>query len=277
VYSVRHRVIVIRLCIPILALGLIVGGLLLVINPIVVYAQPSKAQHALSAFATSGTTVRYTANSTTGGFAASGNYTLEATEIIGTNAHLNYLPDPLYPTLTFTAATMNGFSLSHPFYSTALLLSSNGTVTATGVAIQTSLFKDVSTALKSFVNKADLLVLAAGGTVKQLVMKNVTLTVDHSLNTDTFAATSFHLAIITNLPQITAVPPDETPTPTATPSDTATPLPGVTPTATPPDTATPLPGVTPLPGPNPTPIPSPTPPPKKCQCLLLICLCPSAS
>ncbi|BCL83246.1 hypothetical protein ccbrp13_57110 [Ktedonobacteria bacterium brp13] len=274
-YFVRHRVI--RLCIPILTLGLIVGGLLLVINPIVVYAQPSKAQNALSTFATSGTTVRYTANSTTGGFAASGNYTLEATEIIGTNAHLNYLPDPLYPTLTFTAATMNGFSLSHPFYSTALLLSSNGTVTATGVAIKTSVLQDVSTALKSFVNKADLLVLATGGTVKQLVMKNVTLTVDHSLNTDTFAATSFHLAITSDLPQITAVPPDETPTPTATPSDTATPSPGVTPTATPPYTATPLPGVTPSPGPNPIPTPSPTPPPKKCQCLLLICLCPSAS
>ncbi len=268
-YSVRHRVI--RLCIPILALGLMIGGLLLVINPLVVYAHPSKAQNALSAFSTSGTAMRYTANSTTGGFTASGNYTLEATEIIGTNAHLNVLPDPLYPTLTFTAATMNGFSLSHPFYSTALLLSSNGTVMATGVAIKTSLLQDVSTALKSFVNKADLLVLAAGGTVKQLVMKNVTLTVDYSLNTDTFAATSFHLAITTELPQIEAVPPDETPTPTATSS------PGVTPTATPSVTATPSPGVTPSPEPNPTPTSSPTPPHKKCQCLLLICLCSSTS
>jgi hypothetical protein len=259
-----------------------VGGLLLVINPIVVYAQPSKAQNVLSAFSTSGTTMRYTGNNTTKGFAAAGNYTLEATEIIGTNAHLNVLPDPLYPTLTFTAATMNGFSLSHPFYSTALLLSSNGTVTATGVAIKTSLFKDVNTALKSFVNKADLLVLAAGGTVKQLVMKNVTLTVDSSLNTDTFAATSFHLAITTDLPQIKAIPPVETPTPTATatpspgvtPTATVTPSPGVTPTAT----ATPLPGMTPTVTPSPGPNPSPTPPPhKKCQCLLLICLCPSTS
>ncbi|GCE20122.1 hypothetical protein [Dictyobacter kobayashii] len=266
-YSVRHRVI--RLCIPILMLGLIIEGLLLVINPVVAYAQPLKAQNALSAFATSGTKVHYTANSATHGFEAAGNYTLEASEIIGTNAHLNLLSDPLYPTLTFTAATMSGFSLSHPFYSTALLLSSNGTVTATGVAIKTSLFKDVGTALKSFANKADLLVLATGGTVGQLVMKNVNLTVDHSLNTDTFAAAGFHLAITTNLPNITAVPPSDAPTPTTTPSATST--------ATPSQKVTPTPTATPAPGPTPVATPTPTPPHKKCRCLFLICWCTSSS
>ncbi|GHO83970.1 hypothetical protein [Dictyobacter formicarum] len=264
-YSVRHRVI--RLCIPILILGLIVGGSILTINPVAVYAQPSTAQNTLSAFSNSGTTVRDTVHGTTRGFEAAGNYTLEATEIIGTNAHLNLLSDPLYPTLTFSAATMDGFSLSHPFYSTALLLSSTGTVTATGVAIKTGLFKDVDTGLKSFVNKTDLLVLAAGGTVSRLEMRNVTLTVDHSINADTFAASGFHLAITTDLPHLTAVPPTDTPTPTATATATGTA------TATPTGTATPASGVTPSPQPGPTPTETPTPPQKNCPCLLLICWC----
>ncbi|GLV53563.1 hypothetical protein KDH_04160 [Dictyobacter sp. S3.2.2.5] len=262
-YPVRHRVI--RLCIPILIFCLFVGSLLLTINPVAVYAHPTEMQDTLSAFAHAGIAVRTNAHNTAQGFAASGDYTLEATQIIGTNAHLNLLSDPLFPTLTFSSATMEGFSLSHPFYSTALLLSATGTVETTGVAIKTGLFRDIGTGLKSFANKADLLILAAGGTVPRLVMRNVTLTVDHSLNTDTFAASGFHLVITTDLPHLTAVPPTDTPMPTDTPTATAS--------ATPTGTATSTPVATPGPQPGPTPTETPTPPKKKCRCLLLICWC----
>ncbi|GCE30236.1 hypothetical protein KDA_57200 [Dictyobacter alpinus] len=259
-YSVRRSFI--RLCIPILVPGVIIAVLFLLINPLVVYAQPANQ---VRTFATSDSAMNYMTKSAAGRLAATGNYTLEATEIIGTNAHLSLFPDPLYPTLTFATATMNGFSLSHPFNGTALLLSSTGTVTTTGVAIKTSLFKDIGTALKSFANKADLLVLATGGTVKQLIMRNVTLTVDRSLNTDVFVATGFQLAITTDLPHMQATPPTDTPTPTATPT------PGTTPTPT----ATSTPTVTPTPQPGLTPTLTPTPPHKKCRCLLFICWCSS--
>ncbi|GHO70130.1 hypothetical protein KSC_090220 [Ktedonobacter sp. SOSP1-52] len=263
-YSLRRNVI--RLCIPILSLGLIMGTILLLMHPVEAYAHPSQSQDTLSAFSSSGIKVNYSSN---GAFAASGDYTLEATEIIGTNAHMNSLPDPLHPTLTFSASTMTGFSLSHPFYGVNLVLSSNGSVSATGVAIKTGLFQDVNTGLKSFANKADLLILAAGGTVPRLVMKNVTLKVDRSIYANTFTVTSFHMVVSATAPApLKASPPTDTPSSTVTPS----------PTKTPPTKGTPLPTGTPslpLPLPTLTPpsVPTPTPTPKKCPCLLLCLIC----
>lgn len=102
-----------------------------------------------------------------------GSFTLTAIEIVGTNAHLS-LADPLHPTLSFSAVTIQGLKLTH----LSITLSANGTVSGSGVAIKTSVFKDLVTALRSFTNKADLLVLLVGKTVKTLVMKNVTLQVD---------------------------------------------------------------------------------------------------
>jgi hypothetical protein len=261
VYSLRQNVI--RLCIPILSLSLLVGTMLL-INPVAAYAHPSQSQNPLNIFSSSGIKVIYASNSTKK-FAASGNYILKATEIIGTDAHMSTLPDPFHPTLTFTATTITGFSLSHPFYGMALLLTSNGTVTATGVAIKTGLFKDLHTALQSFVDKADLLILAAGGTVKRLVMKNVTLIVDRYITADTFAVTSFHLALTAATQQMMQAPPSS---PVVTPPPSQ-----LNPIQTPSSVPTPKPTPTPTPAPKPKPTPIPTPTPTHgCLCGLL-CLC----
>jgi hypothetical protein len=156
---------------------------------------------------------------------------------------------------------MTGFSLSHPFYGVNLVLSSNGSVSATGVAIKTGLFQDVNTGLKSFANKADLLILAAGGTVPRLVMKNVTLKVDTSIYANTFTVTSFKMAVSETAPApLKASPPTDTPSPTKTPPAKGTPIPTGTPSV-------------PLPTLTPPSIPTPTPTPKKCPCLLLCLIC----
>lgn len=257
----------IKLCITIFALMLSVSAFLLPVHPDLVHASPSQSQIALNAFSSNGTRTHYSngANGAFKDFAASGDYTLTATQIVGTDAHLSLLPDPIHPTFTFTTTTISGFGLSHPFSGTDVLLSADGPVSATGVAIKTSVFQDIGTALKSFANKADLLVLAAGGTVKNLVMTNVTLIIDSSLMTDTFSANSFHLAITTNLPHLVARPPVNSPSATPTPTTTQTP----TATQTPGGVGTPTPTVTD----TPTPI-IPTPTPTKCPCILfIICFC----
>ncbi len=258
-YSLRQHII--RLCVPIFSLSLLVGTMLL-INPVAAYAHSSQSQNPLNIFSSSGIT---------GELVASGDYILKATEIIGTDAHMNKFPDPSHPTLTFTATTITGFSLSHSFYGMTLVLTSDGMVTATGVAIKTGLFKDISTGLQSFANKADLVVLAVGGTVKRLVMKNVTLMVDRFIDADTFVITSFHLVLATGTQQINTTPSRAvTPSPTVTsslPQPKLTPTPISIPIPTPTHISIPVP--TPTPTPRSVPTPTPTP---KCLCLLL-CLC----
>jgi hypothetical protein len=247
VYSLRQNII--RLCIPIFSLSLLMGTMLL-INPVAAYAHSSQSQNPLNIFSSSGIA---------GELVASGDYILKATEIIGTDAHMNKFPDPSHPTLTFTATTITGFSLSHSFYGMTLVLTSDGMVTATGVAIKTGLFKDINTGLQSFANKADLVVLAVGGTVKRLVMKNVTLMVDRFIDAATFVITSFHLVLATGTQQV-----NTTPSPAATPSPTVT-------SSLPQPKLTPTPISIPIPTPTHISIPTPTPTPK-CLCLLL-CLC----
>jgi hypothetical protein len=110
--------------------------------------------------------------------AAATSFTLAATSIVGTNAHLDLLPDLLYPVLSFSAVTIEGMTLTH----LSLRLSATGTITGSSVSIKTSVFQDLVTALSSFTNKADLLVLVAGGTVGTLTMKNVSLQVDRYVN-----------------------------------------------------------------------------------------------
>src|SRR5258708_1152927 len=248
---------------------------MLLINPVAAYAHSSQSQNSLNIFSSSGIT---------GELVASGDYILKATEIIGTDAHMNKFPDPSHPTLTFTATTITGFSLSHSFYGMTLVLTSDGMVTATGVAIKTGLFKDINTGLQSFANKADLVVLAVGGTVKRLVMKNVTLMVDRFIDAATFVITSFHLVLATGTQQVntTAPAPTVTPSPTTSPSPTASPSATASPSLpqpklTPTPISIPIPTPThisiPIPTPTPTPrsVPTPTPTPT-CLCLLL-CLC----
>lgn len=110
----------------------------------------------------------------------SGSFTLTATEIIGTNAHLD-ITDILHPVLTFSAVTIEGMKLTH----LSMTLSATGSVSGSGVAIKTSVFKDLVTALSSFTDKADLLKLLVGATVKTLIMKHVTLQVDRYIQMQT--------------------------------------------------------------------------------------------
>lgn len=113
-------------------------------------------------------------------FAVNGAFTLTATLIVANNAHLD-TADFLHPVLTFSSTSIQGLKIT----SLAITLSATGTVTGSGVAIKTSVFRDLVTALSSFTNKADLLLLLAGVTVKTLTMKNVRLQVDRYIHMQT--------------------------------------------------------------------------------------------
>ncbi len=119
---------------------------------------------------------------------------MRATEIIGTDAHLSLLPDPLHPVLTFSATTISGLQISRNLGGVTITVSASGTAIATGVAIKTSILQDIVTGLSSFVNKADLLVLAAGGTVHRLVMTNVVLYIDRWLSSASLDAPGLRIS-----------------------------------------------------------------------------------
>ncbi|MBV9259556.1 MAG: hypothetical protein JO215_16190 [Ktedonobacteraceae bacterium] len=128
-------------------------------------------------------------------FAASGVLTLQATEIDGTNAHLSIFPDPIHPTLQFTSNTIYGMRLSQSLSNLTLTISATGVAVGNGVTIKTSVFSDLMTALGSFTNKADLLILIGGGTVKNLIMKNVTLKIDRYLTLNSLDAQGLQLSL----------------------------------------------------------------------------------
>lgn len=121
--------------------------------------------------------------------AAANSFTMTATQIVGTNAHLNLAPDPLHPVLTFASVTIQGMKITHLTF----VLSASGTVTGSGVAIKTSVFKEFISALVSFTNKADLLILLAGGTVRTLTMRNVSLQVDRYIDMQSLTIEGLHL------------------------------------------------------------------------------------
>lgn len=127
---------------------------------------------------------------------ASGIYTLKAIEIDGAYAHLSLKGDPLHPVLSFTAISISGFQLTHPVSgSAALTIAASGLVSGTGVTLKTSIFSDLATALGSFTNKLDLITLIAGGTVKNLVMKHVTLKVDRYMAATTITFEGLQLSV----------------------------------------------------------------------------------
>lgn len=109
--------------------------------------------------------------------AAATSFTIMATQIVGTDAHLS-LADPAFPVLTFVSVTIQGMKISH----LSLTFSASGTVTGRGVAIKTSVFREFVSALASFTDQADLLILLAGGTVHTLTMRNVSLQIDRYIN-----------------------------------------------------------------------------------------------
>jgi hypothetical protein len=124
-------------------------------------------------------------------------FTLTATSIVGQDARLMLLSNPLEPTLVFSSSTISGLSISHPLTAnTTLVISATGPVTATGVSIKTSVLNELKTSLSSSVNPADLLILLAGGTVHTLVMKNVNLKIDRFIQSQTQDLAGFHLTVV---------------------------------------------------------------------------------
>lgn len=115
-------------------------------------------------------------------------YTMQATQIIAINAHLDQ-SDPLFPVLIFGSATIQGLKITHLSFS----LGARGTVTSSNVRIKTSALDQLMTALGSFANKADLLVLLAGGTVPKLVMNNASLQVDRFIDLGTITLPGLHI------------------------------------------------------------------------------------
>ncbi|HKD77079.1 MAG TPA: hypothetical protein VKB76_16355, partial [Ktedonobacterales bacterium] len=174
--------------------------------------------------------------------AVSGTFTLLASNIVGTNAHLSLLPNPLQPVLSFSSSTIQNLEIADPINSRLTMVFTATQAQTTAVSIQASVFSDLVTALGSFTDKADLLILLAGGIVKQLQMVNVRLTIDRYLKSDNAIQTNFHIALVS--PGSVGVAPGAQPTPGATttpgPGTTATPGPGQT--ATPSVTGTVGPG-----------------------------------
>lgn len=208
-----------------------------------------------------------------------GTFILKATRIDTTNARLQTLPaDPTHAIFLFGSATLQGLQILAPASGgTTLALTASGSTSATNVAIKTLVGYELATALASFVNKADLVVLSAGGTVSQLSMVNVSLVIDTYLQNGTLTISGFHLAFSASSIAIPAAPnlsisgvvgaltpktcpatpgpagtATPTPSPTCTPTATPTPVtPGSKPKADPtvPATATPMssPAATPTP------------------------------
>jgi hypothetical protein len=115
-----------------------------------------------------------------------GPFILKATHIDTTNAQLQTLPDITHPIFKFATATIQGLQILAPGPTGyTLKITASSTSRATNVAIKTAIGYELETALASFDNKADLLILALGGTVPQLSMTNVSLTIDTYLKNGT--------------------------------------------------------------------------------------------
>lgn len=115
-------------------------------------------------------------------------FTLQAIQIVGTNVSLNQ-SDFLHPVLIMQTSTIQGLKITRGRF----VISASRIVTSTNSQIKTSLFHQIVTALQSFANKADLLILAAGGTVPRLVLNNVTLQVDRFIDLGTITLPGLHV------------------------------------------------------------------------------------
>jgi len=179
-----------------LAALLVIALLVELLNIIPARAAPKNAASRAAAKVDQTIDRRSEASSSTTHYFIKGVYTLQAVEIDGTDAHLKILPNLLEPILVFSAVSMQGMRLSHPITANlSVVITASGNVTGSGVAIKTSVFSDLKTALGSFTNPADLLVLLAGGTVHHIVMKNVNLKVDQFIQTSSILLPGMHLAV----------------------------------------------------------------------------------
>jgi hypothetical protein len=115
-------------------------------------------------------------------------FTLNATQIVGTNARLDQ-SNPFYPILIFDTVTIQDLKITHFSFT----LGATRLVTGSGVAIKTSALRQLVAALSSFANKADILILQVGGTVPKLVMNNVNLQVDRYISLRTITLPGFKL------------------------------------------------------------------------------------
>jgi hypothetical protein len=110
-------------------------------------------------------------------------FTLKASRIEATNAHLSLDPKNLLNnTLSFSSATIQGMSITRSSGGKTLTITASGTVISGTTTIKTSVLNDLST-LGSFQNPGDAVTLVLGGTVRDLVLKNVTLNIDNSMQT----------------------------------------------------------------------------------------------
>lgn len=162
---------------------LLISALLIeLLNGVPARAAPKNTAYRAALHSNQAIDSRIVADSSTAHDFISGVSTLQAVEIDGTDAHLKSLPNLLEPVLVFSAVSMQGMRLSYPLTAhLSLVITASGNATGSNVTIKTSVFNDLKTALGSFTTPADLLVLLAGGTVHHLVMKNVNLKVDQSL------------------------------------------------------------------------------------------------
>jgi len=179
-----------------LAALLVIALLVELLNIIPARAAPENTASRAVSKVNQATDSQTVASSSTTHYFIKGVYTLQAVEIDGTDAHLKILPNLLEPILVFSAVSMQGMRLSHPItVNLSVVITASGNVTGSGVAIKTSVFSDLKTALGSFTNPADLLVLLAGGTVHHIVMKNVNLKVDQFIQTNSILLPGMHLAV----------------------------------------------------------------------------------
>ena len=126
-----------------------------------------------------------------------GPFFLTATEIDGTNAHLN-TSNLGHPILTMESSTIFGLKITHPITSNLTMVITSGSTTpatSTGVAIKTSLGDFLAGSPPSSISPIVLTELVAGITVSSVTIKNENLTIDTYLNSTTISIPDAQITI----------------------------------------------------------------------------------
>ena len=123
-----------------------------------------------------------------------GPFYLMATEIDGTNAHLNVATS----VLTMESSTIYGLKITHPITSNLTMVITSGSTapaTSTGVAIKTSLPNFIAASLPPSMNPIVAAELLAGLTVSNVTIKNENLKIDNYLNSTTISIPDAQISI----------------------------------------------------------------------------------